>query len=284
MKFKIFSELAYDVRTETTFIFNIQAAANTSSQVILEESLSLDPAKYKWEEFTSGLRQARFLRVHVQDAGPFTINYSAIVELNLKSIDVRQLHPEIELEKVNDEVIPYLFPSRYCQSDKLYNFAQKEFGHIQNTYDRVTAICNWIYNNISYVSGSTNASSSAFDIITQRQGVCRDFAHLGIAFCRALSIPARYFAGYAYKLKPQDFHACFEAHIGNQWLFFDATRMVPSHGLIKIAHGYDAADTSFASIYGEADARTVMVSCESLTPDVYDAHEKAKTFEGLSYA
>lgn len=282
MKFKICSELAYKINAETTFIFNIQAV-NSATQLILQESLTTNVAGLKLEEFTSGLRQARFLRVHIENAGPFTINYTAIVEMNLTPVNVHALHPEIELEKVDDDVIPYLFPSRYCQSDKLYNFAEKEFGHIKNTYEQVSAICNWIYKNVNYVSGSTNASSSAFDIITQREGVCRDFAHLGIAFCRALSIPARYFAGYAYKLKPQDFHACFEAHIGGKWMFFDATKMVPSHSLIKIAHGYDAADTSFASIYGDANPLYVKVSCESLTPDVFDAHEKSGTFKGLSY-
>ena len=87
-------------------------------------------------------------------------------------------------------------------------------------------------------------------------------AHLGIALCRALTIPARYFTGYAYQLKPGDFHACFEAYIGNEWILFDATKLVPINGLIKIATGRDAADTAIANIFGDIIFTTMLVSCE----------------------
>nr|WP_262919841.1 transglutaminase family protein [Niabella hibiscisoli] len=156
-----------------------------------------------------------------------------------------------------------------------------EFGAIKTTYGKVQAISNWIYKHVHYVSGSTNASTSSIETITQREGVCRDFAHMGIALCRALSIPARYFACYAYQLNPPDFHACFEAYIDGKWMLFDATRMVPRHGLIKIAHGYDAADTSFANIYGEADALNVVVSCEAL--DKRGFEKQADRLKEISY-
>ena len=84
--------------------------------------------------------------------------------------------------------------------------------------------------------GSTNSDTSAYDTVTQRAGVCRDFAHLGIALCRALNIPARYFTGYAYELDPPDFHACFECYLGGRWMVFDATRLAHLNGLVRIAH------------------------------------------------
>ena len=108
----------------------------------------------------------------------------------------------------------------------------------------------WIHDNVEYVRGSTNSGTSAYDTVTQRVGVCRDFAHLGIALCRALNIPARYFTGYAYELEPPDFHACFECYIGGEWMVFDATRLAHLNGLVRIASGRDAADTAVASIFG----------------------------------
>jgi len=115
---------------------------------------------------------------------------------------------------------------------------------------------------VQYLSGSSNAQTSAFDTVTEQAGVCRDFAHLGIALCRALTIPARYFTGYAYQLQPADFHACFEAYIGTEWVLFDATRLVPLNGLIKIASGRDAADTAIANIFGGINFDAIQVSCE----------------------
>jgi len=115
---------------------------------------------------------------------------------------------------------------------------------------------------VEYLGGLTNAQTSAFDTVTEQAGVCRDFAHLGIALCRALTIPARYFTGYAYSLKPADFHACFEAYIGHKWVLFDATRKAPLNGLVKIASGRDAADTALANIFGDILLYSMQVSCE----------------------
>lgn len=260
MKFTISSELSYRVKKDTTFFFNIQAV-QTKSQFITNEQVVTTPARIKVESFELGLRKARFLRVQVPKTDYFEIAYTATAELKLKPVRLKK--EELQLGKIPADTISYLFPSRYCQVDRLYKFAEMEFGSVKTTYGKVQAISNWIYRHMHYVSGSTNASTSSIETITQREGVCRDFAHLGIALCRAISIPARYFACYAYQLNPPDFHACFEAYIDGKWILFDATRMVPQHGLIKIAHGYDAADTSFANIYGEADALNVVVGCEA---------------------
>ena len=133
--------------------------------------------------------------------------------------------------------IPYLFPSRYCQSDRLSRLAWDLFGKIENPHKQVVAISDWIHDNVEYLRGSTNSMTSAYDTVTQRTGVCRDFAHLGIALCRALNIPARYFSGYAYKLDPPDFHACFECFIGGSWVVFDATRLAHSQRPGARRHG-----------------------------------------------
>ena len=158
-------------------------------------------------------------------------------------------------------MIPYLFPSRYCQSDRLSRLSWDLFGKIDEPYKKVLTIVDWIYDNVEYLRGSTDSETSAYDTVTQRTGVCRDFAHLGIALCRALSIPARYFTGYAFELQPPDFHACFEAYIGGRWMVFDPTRLAAFNGLVRIATGRDAADAAVASIFGRARCRKMEVAC-----------------------
>ena len=260
MKFNIQSEIIYNVVSPTTFIFNIHAL-RTNSQQIISESLVLNP-QIEVEEFSYNADSGRFLRLKAMGNSTFTISYNATVDCNYTVFDQRQEFQTVPVVDLDGEIIPFLFPSRYCQSDKLQKLAYKEFGSIENIYSKVLAITDWIYNNVEYVSGSTNSQTSAFDTITERAGVCRDFAHLGITLCRALSIPARYLTCYAYTLQPPDFHACFEAYIGGNWIVFDATRLVPLNSLVKIANGRDAADAAVASIFGNASSKSISVSCD----------------------
>jgi transglutaminase-like putative cysteine protease len=164
------------------------------------------------------------------------------------------------------KVLPYLNPSRYCESDRLTHFALRMFGNDEPGFSRVTAICDWINNNLDYQPGSTGESTSACDILIQRVGVCRDYAHLAIALCRALCIPARYISGYAVALQPPDFHGFFEAYLGSRWYLFDATRMAPVEGFVRIGTGRDAADASFATIIGEATLTYMTVWAEQTAP------------------
>ena len=260
MKFNIQSEIIYDVVSPTTFIFNIHAL-RTNSQQIITESLVLNP-QIPVEEFSYNSGSGRFLRLKAMGNSTFTISYNATVDTYYTLFDQHQELQTVPVAELDGEIIPFLFPSRYCQSDKLQKLAYKEFGSIENIYSKVLAITDWIYNNVEYVSGSTNSQTSALDTLTERTGVCRDFAHLGITLCRALSIPARYLTCYAYTLQPPDFHACFEAYIGGNWIVFDATRLVPLNSLVKIANGRDAADAAVASIFGNATSRSISVSCE----------------------
>ena len=117
-------------------------------------------------------------------------------------------------------------------------------------HERVTAICNWIYDTIAYRPGSSDTGTSAYDTLAERAGVCRDFSHLGIAFCRALGIPARFVSGYAYGLEPPDFHAVFEAYLDGRWYLFDPTRQAALDAIVRIGVGRDAAEVSFATIFG----------------------------------
>src|ERR1700712_46698 len=282
MTFEIYSELQYQVYLPTTFIFSIQAC-RTDSQVILEESLFTDPW-LTYEEIAGDDGVSRFIRVRSNGESHFTIRYQARVDIDYNTIHQRRLAQTVPVNRLEADEMHYLFPSRYCQSDKLQKLASKEFGHIETAYGKVAAITEWIYNNVEYTSGATNSGTSAYDTLTERVGVCRDFAHLGIALCRALTIPARYFTGYAYGLNPPDFHACFEAYIGNEWVFFDPTKLVPVNGLVKIANGRDAADAAVASIFGRASSNSMIVKCECYDPAFNPLYfTNTENQRGLSY-
>jgi transglutaminase-like putative cysteine protease len=201
------------------------------------------------------------VRIETRALKELKVTYRATVETQPRIIRASKLI-STGVAKIDRSVIPFLYPSRYCQSDKLSRLAFSKFGKIRSPFDKVAAISDWIHDNVQYLSGSTDSSTSAYDTVAERAGVCRDFAHLGIALCRALNIPARYFAGYAHQLNPPDFHACFEAYVGQCWLLFDATRLAPLNGLVRIATGRDAAEASVASIFGPATSKSVQVSCE----------------------
>lgn len=281
MKFKIHSDVTYQVLSPTTFIFNIHAL-RTPSQHIIEESLVVTPS-IAIEEFSYNSGSSRFVRLMANANTYFSMSYTATVDTYCKVIDQGKAFQTVPVVELDGDIIPFLFPSRYCQSDKLQKLAYKEFGKIENVYSKVLAITDWIYNNVEYISGSTNSQTSAFDTITERAGVCRDFAHLGIALCRALSIPARYFTGYAFKLYPPDFHACFEAYIEGNWIIFDATRLVPLNGLVKIATGRDAADAAVASIFGNALSTNINVECQLLDSNFVPFWYDKNSFKGLSF-
>lgn len=184
-------------------------------QSLQQENLILNPYQ-PYEAFNYGPEGGRSIRVTAQP-GLFSLDYAATVALQVAAIDSSQV-PETPYTQLPPEVLPYLNPSRYCESDRIGRFAYKTFEGIPTGYARVAAVADWVYKNIEYVPGTTNASSGASEVLLQRAGVCRDFAHLSITLCRALGIPARYVSAYAPGLEPPaDFHRVFEAYLGGKW-------------------------------------------------------------------
>lgn len=258
MLFHIACSLQYVAKFPSTLILNIHAQRNPSQRV-LEENLSSEPDVPIFE-FTPDGSESRFIRVQTAHHKTLKFQYHASVDVGVQTYAASSVEwtPVAEL---NSSTIPFLFPSRYCQSDRLSRLAWDLFGKIENPHQKVVAITDWIHDNVEYLRGSTDSLTSAFDTVTQRTGVCRDFSHLGIALSRALNIPARYFSGYAYELEPPDFHACFECFIGGKWVVFDATRLAHLNGLVRIGTGRDAADAAVASIFGSAKCTEMTVSC-----------------------
>jgi len=257
-------ELHYQVTAPTSFLFHV-TAANTSHQAVHHEEVQVEPAK-EYDIGYLGAEDNRVFRLQAMP-GELTLRYRARVSLN-PAVDSPPQIPETDHPELPEEAIPYLNPSRYCESDRLAAFAMAEFGRLDRGYSRVAAISEWTYEHLQYRSGSTDASTGACDVLILRAGVCRDYAHLAIALCRALCIPARYVSGYAVALEPPDFHGFFEAYLGDHWYLFDATRLAPVEGLVRIGMGRDAADVPFATIIGAATLKNKVVSAEELTEEI----------------
>lgn len=241
-------QLQYEVRGPTDFLFQIHAQ-DGMDQAVRSESLVITPdlPRHVYADPHIG---HRFLRLHA-DAGPVTLRYQARVQRTVQPLD--PLAAEVAIADLPDDLLHNLNATRYCESDALSQVTQQMFGQLPRGLGRVQALVEWIHQNIRYQIGTSNALTTARDVFNNRAGVCRDFAHLGVTFCRALNIPARLVVGYAsFDDPPPDFHAVFEAYLGGRWVMFDATHMSPIDDVVRIATGRDAKDVAFATIYGPA--------------------------------
>jgi transglutaminase-like putative cysteine protease len=258
-------ELRYEIAGfPADFIFNIHAAETQCQSLVGEKleltprvpvSLSVDPAH--------GNRYAR-LRA---DPGSLVVRYDATVDIAHYFASADRIG-EVAIADLPPETLPYIFPSRYCQSDRLQQVAREQFGAMQPGYGRVRAIRDWVQQRTRFLSGSSVATTSAIDTLGDQVGVCRDFAHLMIAICRALNIPARFVTGIDYGADPSygptDFHAYVEAFLGGRWYLFDPTGMTVPMGLIRLGTGRDAADVSFATIFGDVTSCAPVICIEAL--------------------
>lgn len=246
--FEVDTLLTYDVQGSSEFLFQIHAF-NGGDQTVLEESMEVVP-NVPVAVFDGPQGRVRCARLQMNQ-GPLEMRYRARVLRARVPANVNA--QESSVAELPNDLLHFLNPTRYCQSDVMSRAAQKLFGELPQGHQRVQAICDWIHENVEYQVGTSTSETSAVDVFTQRVGVCRDFAHLGITFCRALNIPARLVAGYAkFDTPPPDFHAVFEAFIGGGWQLFDATRMSPPEDLVRIGWGHDAKDIAFATIFGPA--------------------------------
>jgi transglutaminase-like putative cysteine protease len=171
--------------------------------------------------------------------------------------------PIAERRGLPSSVIPYLWPSRYCESDRFEAFVESRFGAIDGGA-RIAAMADWIHRRLEYRRGSSDAATTAVDAFVSRQGVCRDFAHLLASFARASGIPARLVSAYALGVEPPDFHALVEVWLGTGWHLVDATRLAEADGIVRICVGRDATDIAFMTIFGAAELVDQSVSVSRL--------------------
>lgn len=199
-------------------------------------------------------------------AGPFSIHVSADVRIRPEPVHVTDAL-FVPVEQLPDDVLVYLLPSRFCEADRLGRKAWDIVGGCRPGHEQVTAISRWIHSHIEYRTETDPTPISASEVLARGSGVCRDLAHLGMALCRSLSIPARITAGYVHDLEPMDLHAWFEAWVGGRWHTFDPTQARPGNRRVRLAYGRDAADVPLYHLFGPPAIPTRMeVSVETLTP------------------
>jgi hypothetical protein len=257
--------LAYEVgEPGADFVFNIQAA-RTPSQRIAAEQLTVDQPVVL-HEHTDPVSGNRFLRLRAQP-GPLTLAYAATVDLAHHCADPAALG-EVPVQGIPPDVLGYIYPSRYCQSDRLGKLALNEFGWMAPGYARVQAICDWVQRRVTFTPNTSNSNTSAVDTLIEQVGVCRDFAHLMIALCRALNIPARFATGTDYgadpALGPPDFHAYVEAYLGDRWYIFDPSGTAIPMGFVRFGTGRDAADVAFATIFGAVRSQAPRIAAKAI--------------------
>lgn len=248
--------LVYEATGPATLLLNLKLAPDPGRSVLFE-ALALGDGLPS-EEFDDS-HGNRLHRVALEP-GTHYFRHDAIVAVSSKP-DNHGLVPGTQ-EAIGDvpaALLRYTLPSRYCDSDKLTNFAWDKFGQVEHGWPRVQAISRWVHENIEYRYMSGRSDLSAWDVLQRGHGVCRDFAHLAIALNRTFNLPTRYVTGHLPDIgfpSPEDhmdFHAYAEVYVGGMWLITDARFDTPRIGRIRVSRGQDAVDGAFSTIFGGAN-------------------------------
>ncbi len=245
MKLKVSCQLCFEI-VEPSVLILILRPFRGYQQLITREVYSIKPALPIIESTDSFGNSYQRLVVPMGDVLIYT---SAEVVVS-DYVDVAQGACFVEIQQLPPEVLPFLLPSRYCESDRFGDLAREITDDVLLGYDQVRKISDWVRESIDYTPGSSDYPLSATEVHHLGHGVCRDLAQVAIALCRSISIPARLVVGYLYNLQPMDLHAWFEAYIGNRWYTFDPTQQELMGGRVIIAFGRDAADVAIFHQFG----------------------------------
>ncbi len=238
-------DLTFDITVPTPFILMLRPRSG-AQQWIAREEYRLTPSVPVYE-FTDNY--GNLCQRLVAPAGVFSLHTDAVV-MTSDQVDRSPGAPFVEIQNLPDDVLIYLLPSRYCESEKFNEMATTITAGQLLGYDQVSAIETWLRTSIRFQPGSSDIPVSAVEVNVRKEGVCRDLSHLGIALCRSLSIPARLVVGYLHNLDPMDLHAWFEAYVAGRWYTFDATQTVLKGGYVAIGYGRDAADVAVYNQFG----------------------------------
>ncbi|MGB3753848.1 MAG: transglutaminase family protein [Parerythrobacter sp.] len=236
-----------------------------TTDVLLQFEAAMIPEQRLLETDTWVTQGEHFARVRAQDdigervwvraRGRYDVNYKAKVEVDRLLTEISQLE-RLPAHDLPGETVQYLFDSRYCPADRFQSFVGAEFGQTDGG-ERIMAMHDWIAGNFSYVPGASGPETTGLDTFIERQGICRDYAHVMVMLARASGIPARFVSCFAPGVTPQDFHAVAEVFLtdpttpgGGAWYLVDATGMAKPDEIVKIGLGRDAADVSFMTSFG----------------------------------
>lgn len=239
--------LEYQLSQPTDLLLQIEAA-DLPDQAVLQAHIGFsEVSHFARVAADEGLGE----RIWLQADGVFRCDYSSRIKIDRPLLDLRQLGA-VPPHLLPGDTVRYLMPSRYCPSDEFQTFVAAEFGALEGG-TKIAAMRDWIEGAFSYVPGVSNAQTTALDSFVQRQGICRDFAHVMVTLARAATIPARFASAYAPGVTPPDFHAVAEVYLDGTWHLVDPTGMAPADTIARIGVGADAADVAFLNVFGQAD-------------------------------
>ena len=261
LNLRVGCEFKYDVSVPTVATVQVRPRSDASHQLVTETWTTHPPTPVDEYVDFYGNPVKRF----VMPAGELALKYDAIVSVPDEQDPDATAAPQLAVDDVPGEVLHFTLPSRFCLSDQLMGMAWELFGQTDPSGARVQAICDWVHDNIKFQYGASTPLTTAVDVLEQRKGVCRDFAHLAITFCRALNIPARYVFGYLPDLyveappDPMDFAAWMEVYLGDRWWTFDPRNNARRVGRVLIGRGRDALDVAMVTTFGPAAFRSMTV-------------------------
>ena len=267
-RLKVGCTFSYDAAYPTPTVFQVTPHPGATS-TLLDSSWTFEPstAVHDYTDlYDNPCRRLTLLQ------GPSTVGYAAELEIPDATEDVDESAPELPPEALPDDALIFTLPSRYCLPDVIGNHAWAQFGATAPGYRRVQAIVDYVNGYLRFQYGASSPNSTAADVYLSGFGVCRDFAHLAITFCRALNIPARYVFGYIPEIEvpphpdPMDFAAWMEVYLGDRWWTFDPRNNARRKGRVLIGRGRDASDVAMATTFGNPLLRSMTVVAEEVVP------------------
>ncbi len=262
MKINVGYELVYSCPQPTPMLLTLNLHYTRASDVLLVDHIITQPA-VPITAYRDGF--GNWVSRIVAPAGDIRISTNAMVHDSGVPRSVHMQAAQHPVEQLPAETLVYLLGSRYCETDRLSQLAWSLFGHTPMGWGRVQAICDFVHRHITFGYEHARATKTALEAYQERAGVCRDYTHLAIAFCRCMNIPARYCTGYLGDIgvplmdAPMDFSAWFEAYLGGQWHIFDPRNNIPRIGYILIAQGRDATDVPISNVFGPNELKSFRV-------------------------
>ena len=247
MRVAIEAILEYDFAEPTDVLLAVEAASLPDQQIIAQSHIIDNAGPLTNKRGGSGVGRRTWTRT---GTGRMVSTYRATVEVDRPPVDIAAL-PRSPLPSLPEEVLPFIWPSRYCEADRFVSFVCGHFPDLDGGA-LVKALVEWVHANLVYAPGSSNNATTAADTFVAQQGVCRDYAHLAAALIRSRDIPARLVSVYALDLDPPDFHAVVEVWLNGAWHIVDSTGLAPVETMVRIAVGRDATDIAFMTIFGGA--------------------------------
>jgi len=273
MHIRIGFDMVYDCMQPTPMIFALNVHPSASPRLVVPDRLTTHPfVPLTTYQDTFGNVCSRI----IAPTGPLRIMTDAIIEDSGTPEPALTHLRQVPVEALPDDTLMYLVGSRYCETDLLSNIAWNLFGNVAPGWPRVQAICDWVHNHITFGYQYARPTKTAWEAYSEGRGVCRDFAHLAITFCRCMNIPARYCTSYLGDIgvppvdAPMDFAASFEAYLDGHWYPFDPRNNQRRIGRILVARGRDAADVAIASTFGTNFLSHFRVWTDELDPNATD--------------